>query len=193
MLIGSVASGLWRCGTVPVSRRRQRSGAFTVCFPSRNDILFVCARTLAELGAWQPPFQKIKCFSGLFSCVPVLLHAIAMHSLPARTEDVYQKGARARDRTRSNCRATVQNTTRLTSPQTMPRTPPSGFRTTTMWPSLIHRELLLLHIVHTRGKNTCRSRGLHHNGRRCSMVTPDGPPAALLFRRSESGRTDVHP
>ena len=32
---------------------RQRSGAFTVCFPSWNDILFVCARTPAELlGSW---------------------------------------------------------------------------------------------------------------------------------------------
>ena len=58
---------------------RQRSGAFTVCFVSWNDILFVCARTPAELvGAWQPPFQKIKCFSRLFSCVPVLLHAIVI-------------------------------------------------------------------------------------------------------------------
>ena len=58
---------------------RQRSGAFTVCFPSWNDILFVCARTPAELvGAWQPPFQKIKCVSGLSSCVPVLLHAIVI-------------------------------------------------------------------------------------------------------------------
>ena len=58
---------------------RQRSGAFTVCFPSWNDILFVCARTPAELvGAWQPSFQKIKCFSGLFLCVPVLLHAIVI-------------------------------------------------------------------------------------------------------------------
>ena len=72
MLTGSVASGLWRCGTVPVSRRSDwhRSGAFTVCFVSWNDILFVCART--------PPFQKIKCFSGLFSCVPVLLHALVI-------------------------------------------------------------------------------------------------------------------
>ena len=62
---------------------RQRSGAFTVCFPSWNDMLFVCARTLAELvGAWQPPFQKIKCFSGLFSCVPVLLHAILILIAP---------------------------------------------------------------------------------------------------------------
>ena len=38
---------------------RQRCGAFTVCFPSWNDILFVCARTPAELvGAWQPSFQN---------------------------------------------------------------------------------------------------------------------------------------
>ena len=62
---------------------RQRSGAFTVCFPSWNDILFVCARTPAELvGAWQPPFQKIKIFSGLSSCVPVLLHAIVILIAP---------------------------------------------------------------------------------------------------------------
>ena len=58
---------------------RQRSGAFTVCFRSWNDILFVCARTPAELvGARQPSFQKIKCFSCLFSCVPILLHAIVI-------------------------------------------------------------------------------------------------------------------
>ena len=49
---------------------RQRSGVFTVCFPSWNDILFICARTPAELvGAWQPPFQKIKVFLWLvFVC-----------------------------------------------------------------------------------------------------------------------------
>ena len=57
---------------------RQRSGAFTVCFPRWNDILFVCTRTPALLvGAWQTPFQKIKC-SLIFSCVPVFLRAIVI-------------------------------------------------------------------------------------------------------------------
>ena len=83
MLIGSVASRLWRCGNrsrIEAFGLRQRSGAFTVCFPSWNDILFICAGTPSELvRVWQPPFQKIKCFSCLFSCVPVLLHAINRH------------------------------------------------------------------------------------------------------------------
>ena len=82
MLIGSVASGLWRCGTVSVSFRSVRGH---VVVPSRFIIrvgttsLLVCARTLAELvGAWQPSFQKITRFSSLFSCVPVLPHAIVI-------------------------------------------------------------------------------------------------------------------
>ena len=51
MLIGSVASGLWPCGTVPVSRRLVCGNVMVpsrFVFPSWNDILFVCARTLAE-------------------------------------------------------------------------------------------------------------------------------------------------
>ena len=70
VLIGAVASGLWRCGTVSVSFRSVRG---RVVVPSRfifrvgTTSLLVCARTLAELvGAWQPSFQKSSVFQVCF-------------------------------------------------------------------------------------------------------------------------------
>ena len=71
---------------------------------------------------------------------------------------------------------------RTTSPTTMPRTPPSGFVKAVILPNLI---ILTTDwaprpwpISRQIGKNTCITRMSLHTGRKCSVDTPEGPPAA---------------
>ena len=107
-----------------------------------------------------------------------------MHSLPARVESASSKGALNRSTAGPNCWAMARNQPLDDITSDDSRTPPCGFQRAVIQPNLIHRTTsagtsILANCSHTR-KNACISRGLS-NGRRCSVVVPEKPPAAPLF------------
>ena len=120
-----------------------------------------------------------------------------MHSHPALVLMACWKGEVACSTTGPNCWDMVRATNRLiTSPATIPLTlPPPGFCNAVILPRLIicatPSGIWPLAKISPTTKNKCVSRALSRRGRRCSVVIPDGPPAApflavLRFRANLS-------